>query len=110
MDISARIRKARESQIEAGGFTFTIRRPTDEEAVRRQGESAFDFARDFVVGWKGVKESDLVNGGGSDEVPFDTTAWSEWLADRPDLWGPIGEAVLNAYMAHVKRREDAAGN
>lgn len=105
-DLIARMRKARELDVEAGGRRFTVRRPTDMEAARLANGGDL---LDFVVGWD-LKEIDLVPGGGPDPVPFDGALFREWIADRPDLWQPVTDAVREAYAAHVRQREDRAKN
>lgn len=104
-----RIRAARENRVEAGGFTFTVRRPTDLEAARLTGASTADLLR-YVIGWQGVRELDLVPGGDAAEVAFSPEVAQEWLADRPDLWGPLTEAVVQAYQRHTASLEDAEKN
>ena len=112
-DLLRRLKAAREIQVEAGGYTFTARRPTDVEAVKLYSDSAtyFEIAREFVVDWgPSFTEADLIKGGASDALPFERVLWAEWLADRPALWVPIKDAVIDNYREHVKRREAAAKN
>ena len=104
-----KLRKAREQTVEAGGFTFTVRRPTDIEAIAMHGQPVERMLR-FVVGWQGVKEIDLIPGGAPVAVEFDTALATEWLADRPDLIEPLTSAIRDAYRAHVKSMEDAGKN
>lgn len=112
MNLADKIRKARETSIEVGGFKLKIRRPTDIEstsmAYSNIREAVPDVAR-YVIGWEGVKESDLIDGGKPDPVQFDSDLFGEWISDRPDLWEPIINGVLEAYRAHRKRME-AQGN
>ena len=64
----------------------------------------------LVVGWEGVKELDLVKGGDPHPLPFDAEACAEWLADRPDLFAEIADAVVKGFEAHIKRLDDALKN
>lgn len=107
-----KLRKGREFKLAVGGFTFLLRRPTDVEAVElhRSGGSPAEVAQRFVCGWEGVKEDDLVGGGGMDPVAFDLAMWKEWVADRPDFWAPIADAVLKAYQAHAESLETVTKN
>jgi hypothetical protein len=107
-----KIRKQRELKITVGKFTFTARRPKDTEAIELgRADSAFsDIAERFVVGWDGVTENDVVNGGSLEPLPFDAELWAEWCADHPNFWGPISKAVLDAYRAHAEAMEDDAKN
>lgn len=109
MTLAEKMRKARQRQVEAGGFTFTIRRPTDLEASRL-GKARTEDLLAFVVGWSGVMEIHLVPGGTSVEVPWNAELCQEFLADRPDLWDPLATAVLALYTEHVAALEDAAKN
>lgn len=105
--LAEKIRKSRESVVEAGGFQFTIRRPTDMEML--------DFAKTrdpkhllrFVVGWDRVRELDLFPGGDPHPAPFDPEACYEWLSDRADLFSPVVTAITDAYRAHKSALEDA---
>lgn len=110
MNLVEKIRKARETNVEIGGFTFTVRRPTDIEAMHlRAAESLGDLVR-FVVGWQGVQEIDVVPGGAAVDLPFNAGVAAEWLADRPDLLKPLVDSVIDTYHAHVKALEGAAKN
>lgn len=103
--------KSRESTVEAGGYSFTVRRPTDEEVVdaRANKSTMIEMVKKFVVGWD-VTELDVVPGGCGDKVPFDADLFADWIADQPELWVTLGESILAAYEAHTKRREDALKN
>lgn len=111
-DLLKKMRRARESNVDAGGYTFTIRRPTDLEIAEMSGRATLqiDLVRDFVVGWKGVKEIDLVPGGTGVEVEFDLSVYREWIVDRPELWADISTAVMQAYQSYRETRGEAAKN
>ena len=110
--LSERMRKAREFSREIGGFNLVLRRPTDEEAatVFRDQVSPIHVAKQFVVGWDGVTEAQLVRSGGEDRVPFDAELWAEVVVDRPDLWEPITLAITEAWSNHNDGREQRAKN
>ena len=109
MTLIEKIRKARQRQVEAGGFTFTVSRPTDIEAAKL-GKAGTSELLEYVTGWSKVYEFDLIPGGSPQEVPWDKDVCREFLADRPDLWSPLVEAVLESYSQHVKTLEDNAKN
>lgn len=96
-----KMRRAREQRVEAGGFSFTIRRPTELEMweLRQSERSARGMSR-FVIGWDGVREMDLVANGEPHPLPFDAEACAEWLADRPDLFAVLADRILEAYNRH----------
>lgn len=107
-----RIRKGRESAVPIGKHKATIIRPTVEQmlALKDAGYSHLDLAKDYVVGWTGVTEADIISGGGSEPLEFDADVWREWLADHPEWWSPIGMAVVESFNAYSEYREDAAKN
>lgn len=110
MSLVDKIRKARERDVEVGGYTFTMRRPTDIEAMAlRDADSVADLLP-FVVGWAGVKEIDVLPGGDAFPLAFDAAVAAEWLADRPDLLDPLVTAIMDAYRAHAAALEGAAKN
>lgn len=109
-----RLRKNRELKVVVGRWTFTARRPTDVEAAPifdpKTNTTLADVARDYVIGWDGVVEDDVIGGGGTDPVPFSLELWREWSSDRPDIWETIGTRVTEAYLLHRKQIEDAGKN
>ena len=105
-----RIRKARQTRVEAEGFVFLCRRPTDLEMIELQASKKVkqgDILDRFVIGWEGVKELDIVSGGDSELVEFSAELFSEWIADRPSLWSPISEVVINVDKAHQARLSES---
>lgn len=107
--LADRIRRARESQVEAGGHDFTIRRPTDAEAASLGAVSNVQYIARFTVGWN-LKEIDLVPGGNPVDAPFDSDAFCEWVSDQPDVAKKIAEAITEAYKAHAEKRDTDAKN
>lgn len=106
MSLADKIRKSRETGVDVSVFRFTIRRPTDQEAVNLKEATFIEIAQKFVVGWSGVKEVDLFSGGEGKEIAFDADAWHEWCADRPDFWQPITTAVLEEYHRHRASQDE----
>lgn len=111
MSLADKIRKARESTVDIGGKTWTIRRPTDEEAlqIKANGDGLLAVVKRFVIGWP-LTELDLVPGGTGVAVPFDHEVFTEWVSDHPDLWEPLGVAILDAYKLHADKRDAAVKN
>ena len=111
MSLAEKIRKARESTVEACGKDWTIRRPTDEEAagIRARGDGLLSIVKTFVIGWQ-LTELDLFSGGTGVKIPFDEEAFGEYVADKPELWEPLGTAILDAYKAHAAKRDEAVKN
>jgi len=103
-----KIRKAREQTIEADGFSFTIRRPTDLQIRELRGNkiAQADILCGYVVGWDGVKERDLIPGGTPEPVTFDRELFIEWVADKPAIMDALIPAVVDAYRQHEAELED----
>lgn len=111
MGLAEKIRKSRESTVDIDGKAWAIRRPTDEEAaqISANGDGLLAIVKRFVIGWP-LTELDLVPGGTGASVPFDSEVFAEWVADQPDLWTPLGTAILDAYTRHADKRGDAVKN
>lgn len=105
-----KIRKARESQLIAGGYTFTIRRPTDMEVADMKNKQIKqgDIMHNYVVGWS-LLESDLIPGGSGVKIDFDADLFIEWVSDRPDLWNDIVQGILDLYDTHRHKLDDELG-
>ena len=106
-----RYQKSRESQIPAGRFNLVVRRPTQLEVVRLMadgGNLSIETASRHIVGWD-VRESDLLPGGDPEPVEFDSDLFAAWIADQPDLWGPVVKGVVDSVRAHEEASE-ARGN
>ena len=109
MSLVDKIRKARETGVEVNGKQYTIRRPTDEEAIGLRASSLLDVVKGFTIGWS-LCEIDIVPGGSAVPVPFDAELFAEWVADQPEVWEPLGAAILQAYKDHADKREAASKN
>lgn len=107
-ELIERIQKARALRVQADGFVFHARRPSDAEAAALAGASLepLAFVRRFVTGWEGVRERDVVADGGDAAAPFSPELWQEWIADRPEFWAPLSSAIIGAYTAHAQRLAD----
>lgn len=108
--LSDKLRRAREVRVPAGGYVFTILRPTAIDILELQDKSTARAILPYIIGWEGVTGLDLYSGGDGAPVPFDADACAEWLTDRVDLLGPIVQAAFEAYENHQKRIEGAAKN
>jgi hypothetical protein len=107
-----RLRKNRELRVTFGKFIFIARRPTDVEVLelQRKNDAFTSIAQNYVIGWEGVIEDDIIGGGGTDVVPFSAELWHEWSSDHPDFWQPITDAVLAAYKSHSEGLAQDAKN
>ena len=98
----AKIRKARETKVKVEKFTFTIKRPTDLEMLELSAQrlKQVDILEGYVINWEGVTEIDIVSSGTDVAAVFSRELFAEWIADQPQLWGPITEAIVDAYQKH----------
>ena len=106
-----KLKKNRETEVEAGGFKFTVRRPTDMQIadMRDQDIKQGDILERFVVGWSGVRELDIIPSGSAMEIPFDTGVFMEWVADHPELWVDLCQAAITSYETHQARLTEKVG-
>jgi len=111
-DLLSRLRAARGTRIPSHGVVFIGRRPTAMEMAEmrsgavRQG----DLITRFVTGWEGLREMDLVPGGGPDPVPFDAELFGEYIVDHPEHWEPIVNGVRAEFNAYEARMEESLKN
>lgn len=110
MSLAEKIRKAREFAVQSGGYSFTLRRPTDVEMLELQGRGSVARLFPFIVGWSGVKELDIIPGGDPHPLDFDADVCREWLSDRADLLGPLISAVLGSYTKHAEAQGETVKN
>ena len=120
-----KLRKSRQVNIEIGGFTFIVQRPTqvDFNSIPREKGDYLDGGkkktgyfpvveptiRQFVVGWQGVKEIDLIPGGDSIPAEFDAEVLVEWLKDKQAVWSALAVEIWKSYSDNNKRIADAMG-
>lgn len=106
--LAQRMRARRESRVEVGGFGFQLRLPTALQCM--QAANAADLALSAVVGWDGVRLSDLLPGEPDEPAPFEADACREWLAERLDLLGPLIEELSRLRDARKAEIEGAEKN
>jgi len=106
----AKMRAAREQTVEVGGFKFVVRRPTEMDMMEMQDKPLGRSALRHVVGWSGVKESDVLANGDPEPLGYDAEVAEEWLIDRLDLLAPLTDAVINSFRDHADKREAAEKN
>lgn len=70
-----------------------------------------DKVHNYVVGWDGYTEADLLGpAGGSDAAPFAPELVREWLANNPADIHVLVEALLTAVATHINSKAEAAKN
>jgi hypothetical protein len=115
--ISAQLLKARDSVVEVGRFKFTVRRPSEAELMRRRHRANgsdlltnLASVQEDVVGWDGVLESDILDGGASEAVPFNRVVYAMWIEDRADLWEALAKHIEKVVDEHQRKIEALRGN
>ena len=110
MDLIAKIQAARQFTETVDGRSYTLRRPTDAEAVTLGGGSPLDLVKRFVIGWDQTEISLGIPGGSPTPAEFSAELWAEWVSDQPTLWAPLSSAIIDAYKRHAEAREQTAKN
>jgi hypothetical protein len=112
-DWARRQQAARERWVEVGGKRYRVRRPLELD-VRRllKGEQEVGeaLALEFVVGWEGFTEADLVPGvGGEDAVEFSAGAYREWIGDRFADLTELARLIWDDFQARQAQRASIPG-
>lgn len=105
------MRRARQTDVQAGGHQFTVLRPTHAEAIqlRNAGNDPVTFVSRFTVEWD-LTELDLIPGGSPTPAKFDREDFSEWVSDQPDVLAALSLAIVDAYAAHAKQTRETEKN
>jgi hypothetical protein len=109
----ARLRAQRESWFELEpGKRLKIRRPAETEFGALVRGVGLEHVKSCVVGWDGFTEVDLYGSevGASDEVPFDTDLWAEYIADRAKHAGAVSQKIAEVISQYLADRKEAQGN
>jgi len=108
MSLVDALRKSREKIVKSGEFEFTIKRPTDYDAVKFAKMEQLEILTEFVEGWN-VKEIDIVPGGTNEIAAFSKELFKEWIKDELNIWPELIEQIQTAYLDHKKAKDDALG-
>lgn len=119
-DLSAKILAARRRWVEVPGhpgWGLEIQRPTDYDLQHLRARKlpdgiqvAVELVKQCVVGWRGITEADLVPGGGAAAPAFEAATWAAFIEDRPDLWGPLSDAIWAMVGERERELEALRGN
>lgn len=124
-----KIRRARETTLDMGGYSLVIRYPTLSEfpfrndalaaviRITKQTHTQADFdlllkfISTYVVGWSGVTELMLFSGGTGEQVTFDSELFHEWIMNfEPDKWYEIYSAIMKFADAATQEKEESLKN
>lgn len=94
------------------GKRVQVRRPLQTEMRQFIGGVNVDHACQYVCGWEGFTEADLLGAaiGSSDPLPFDTALWSRVLRDRAQYVQPVAEGIVAAIDEHLQQVGTAEKN
>ena len=112
MSLADKVRSAREKWVDAGGFKFQVRRPTEFQLSKLYQEDKTLKAEKlmlFVVDWK-VQEKDIHSGGGGAIPAFEQEAFIEWVEDRSDVFTALYTAIVKLITDHQKQKGEAEKN
>lgn len=109
-----RVLERRESWVEVEpGKEVCIRRPAETEIRKfvrdRSLFAGLEHAREFVFGWRGITEADLLGEAiGSDQpAEFSRELWTVVIDDRLAWLEKIAEALIQAIVSHnLAKTED----
>lgn len=95
------LRRSRRRDVKADRFTFTVELPTEFKLYQMIGDGNQDalvangrLVKSCVIGWKDVRECDLVDAGTEDELIFERGIFEEWIEDQMPLWEPIVATIF----------------
>ncbi|MCL4695451.1 MAG: hypothetical protein KJ023_00090 [Burkholderiaceae bacterium] len=95
------------------GKRVRVVRPREAQWGRFAAGITVEHAAEFVDGWEGYTQADLVGAavGSSDPVEFDAELWAEYVLDHAGSVGrKVVEALRDAIAQALDAREAAKGN
>jgi len=113
LSLRAKIRESRKVEIVIPdtNILFYATRMTGEEfrSIVADNVSDAEISRRFVIGWKGVTEADLIEGGSpKEEVPFDKDLFDDIIGDHDDWFLYIASNVGRAALERVSAKASNA--
>jgi len=107
MSLIDKIRKARQQNVAIDGHVYTVRRPTEMEALpcfiesikgENNKQKLFRIQKflvsNFVDDWD-LQEIDLYPGGPPIKAEFDKDVLMEYLSDRQETFAALANEILN---------------
>ena len=89
-----------------------FRRPLETELGKFRGGVDVEHLCQYVCGWEGVTEADLLGPaiGANDAVDFSPALWAGLVRDRIDYVQPVAQAMVDAITDHLASKASAAKN
>jgi hypothetical protein len=94
-------------EVEPGKFVRFLR-PAETEFVRVIGGVTADHVCEYVCGWDGFSEADLL--GANEPATFSADAWAEYARDRVEVVSKVAQAIADAITLHLQQRSAAGKN
>lgn len=112
----ARLRAQREVWVSLGSDTdalsVCVRRPLEADFPKFVRGVTVDHVVEYACNWKGFSEATLLGSaiGASDELPFDSSLWGEYVRDNSEKVRVVAKAMVDAIQEHLRKKEVASGN
>ena len=111
--LADKLRAQREGRVEVmPGKWVRFLRPPEIDFVRLRGGVLAEHVCEYVTGWDGITEADVLGAGigASDPAEFSPELWAEYARDRVDVVGKVAQAIADAITLHLEQRSAAAKN
>jgi hypothetical protein len=94
------------------GKRVQFRRPLETELGRFRGGVDVEHLCEYVCGWEGVTEADLLGPaiGSDSKVEFSPALWARLVRDRIDYVQPVAQAMVDAITEHLASKAATAKN
>ena len=104
--LAEKIRESRKIEVVVDDVTFNCIRPSVDDFYAAVQKSSRDvqICKSYVIGWSGMKESQLIPGGSDEEVAFDANLWAEAVADCPHFYTPLAKNIFKAVTDFISAR------
>ena len=112
----ARLRAQREVWVpldgDGGARSVCVRRPLEADFPKFIRGITTDHVVEYACDWRGFSEATLLGPaiGSPEPLEFDPALWSEYVRDHAEEVKLVAMAMVNAVQAHLKKREESAGN
>jgi len=94
------------------GKRVQFRRPLETEFGKFRSGVGVDHLCEYVCGWEGFSEADLLGSaiGSSDPLPFSAELWARVVRDRLEYVRPVATEVVAAITEHLAEKDAIAKN
>lgn len=104
--LADRIREQRKVEIKINDVTLYASRASDAQAINyvQKATPDLDVIAEHVNGWKGVRESDFIEGGSNEEIQFDKEVFMLGIEDRIDWIKPCIEKIFVEQWERLQKK------